>query len=282
MTDQQQLPSEGQQLPASDQTNNGFSIPESYSGKEWAKNIKGSDDLWSQLANAQSMIGKKSAPSADAPDAEWDAFYTASGRPETPDKYKFSDIEGLPEGVDLNQFKEKAAAILHSAGLNQRQADKVWKQYISSELSSANESKLGNETKQKELDTEFDALTKEHFGDKFEAASSVATEMLNASVPQAMRNAIAEAAPKTQVAMIAALSSARAEIDAVKKKYGAEGSMTSGGQTSSQSIEETRAELAGLRTSKAGKDFLNPDHKKTTARINELAGVVSNYYKNPA
>ena len=89
----------------------GFSIPDKYKDAGWAKDIKSSEDLWKMNANAQSLIGKRPAgiPSNDASEEEWEKFYNTLGRPEEPSAYKFSDIEGLPEGVDLTSHTEKFA-----------------------------------------------------------------------------------------------------------------------------------------------------------------------------
>jgi len=159
------------------QTN--FSVPQEYADRGWAEKIKSPEDLWKGYDNAQSLLGKRPAgvPQPDAPDEEWDKFYAAAGRPESPDKYTLSDVEGTPEGVDLTPYKQKASAILHAAGLNPKQADRVWKQYVQEELKSTTEGKAKYEAKQKELDAQFDALTKEHFGDKFESANATAIEM---------------------------------------------------------------------------------------------------------
>lgn len=267
---------------ASQQPTNNFSIPQEYSDRGWAEKIKSPDDLWKAYDNAQSLLGKRPAgiPQHDAPDEEWDKFYAAAGRPESPDKYQLPDkIDGMPDGVDLSPFKQKASSILHAAGLNQKQAERVWKQYIAEELKSSSESKAKYEQTQKEMDAEFDKLSKELFGDKYDAASAAAQELIKASVPEQMRGFIADALPKQQVAMIAALSAAKTQIDEIKKKYGAEASITSGQQASGQSEEDIRKELATLRTSQAAKDFLHADHKKTMARINELIPILHNLKK---
>lgn len=281
MTDQQPAPSNAPDQQSA--ANNNFAVPQEYSDRGWAEKIKSPDDLWKAFDNAQSLLGKRPAgiPQIDAPDEEWDKFYAAAGRPESPDKYQLPDkIDGLPDGIDLSPFKEKASSILHAAGLNQKQAERVWKQYISEELKTAQESKAKYEQTQKEMDAEFDKLSKELFGDKYDTATAAAQELIKASVPEQMRSFIAEAPPKTQVALIAALNFAKTQIDEIKKKYGAEASITSGQQASGQSIEDTRKELAALRTSQPAKDFLHPEHKKTMARINELVPIVQGYYKN--
>lgn len=73
------LGAEAQPAPAND-----FSIPQEYADRGWSSKIKSTDDLFKAYDNAQSLIGKKSvAPAEDAPQEEWDAYYSAL-RPESP------------------------------------------------------------------------------------------------------------------------------------------------------------------------------------------------------
>lgn len=277
MSEEQNQDGQSQQTD-SQQTD--FTVPEAYAGKEWAKNIKSSDDLWGQFANAQTLIGKRGIPSADAPDEEWDKFYAATGRPEKPE-YDLPDVDGLPEGVDLAPYKQKAMPIFHAAWLNQKQAERAWKAYIEAEMQYANESKSKIEGSQKELDAQFDEMAKSAFGDNFDKASETAQKFLNENVDEKLRVVIASADPKTQLAIISAVNASQTKMAELKKQYGAEGDIASGdGKASGSSIEETRKELAELRTSAAAKDFLHKDHKKTMERIQELSGAVGRHYKS--
>jgi hypothetical protein len=265
------------------QTGESFAVPDAYKGKGWTESVKSVDDLWKLNDNAQSLIGKRPAgiPSADAPTEEWDKFYAAAGRPEKPEAYQFSDVEGIPEGADLGPIKEKAATILHKAGLTQKQADEVWKLYLGSELAAVGEGKAAMEAKQAELDKEFDKVTAEMFGDSYDTAAKSAQELIIRHVPEEARGAYEALAdnPKAMAVVIKALSGASAEIEKVKKEYGAEGKITSGDQSASISIDEARKELAALRISKEAKDFTDPKNKATIARIDELSGMVSRHYQ---
>jgi len=262
--------------------NNNFSIPEPYQGKDWAKSIKTADDLWKLTDNAQSLIGKRPAgiPSSDAPDEEWNKFYNALGRPEKPDLYQLPDIEGLPEGADLSPYKQKAASIAHEVGLSPKQAEKLWNLYIKEELGAVSKTKEAQEAKQKELDAEYDKITAEVFGDKYDVSAKAAQDLITRHVPEEMIEAYQSLAdnPKAMAAVIKALSGANEEIAKLKKEYGAEGTITSGSQTTGQSIEDIRKELATLRTSKEARDFTHPDNKKTMDRIAELSGAVKQHY----
>lgn len=283
MTEQVQTPQpNASPAPAQETANNNFTVPDAYKDRGWSEKIKSPDDLWKTLDNAQSLIGKRPAgvPSQDASEEEWNKFYAAAGRPEKPDAYQFSDVEGLPEGFDPAPYKQKAATILHQAGLNQKQADAVWKMFISEELKAAGESKGNSEKQQAELDAEFDKIVSETFGDKYDAAAKTTQEMIAKHVPQNLIGVYDQIAenPKVLAAVIAAVNGAAQEIAEVKKKYGAEDKLSSGNATGAQSIDEVRKELAGLRTSKEARDFTHPDHKKTVERINALSDTVKRHF----
>lgn len=259
-----------------------FAIPEAYTSKDWASKIKSQDDLWKSMDNAQSLLGKRPTgiPYNDASDAEWDAFYKAAGRPDNPE-YDFKDPEGVPEGFDTASYKKAAAEILHAAGLNSRQANKVYQMFLQSELGAYTQSKEVAATREKELDNEYDTLTKEHFGDNYDAAQKATFDAFERYSPQSLKAAFAEIAdkPRALTAVVATINGMKNELDNLRKEYGAEGALSSGGQASSASIENQRDELATLRASKAARNFLDPEHKKTMERINELSSSVSRYYQ---
>lgn len=276
MTEEQVTPAESQTSEPSS-----FSIPEEYADRGWAEKIKTPDDLWKQLDNTQSLLGKRPAgiPQDDATPEQWDEFYKAKGRPDSPDKYELSDPEGLPDDIDLSPFKAKAQPILHAAGLSPKEAERVWSEYLKAEMSAADAIKASHAEATAKYDEEFDALAKEKFGDNYDAANEAAQKFLNESLDEKLRLNIAEADPRTQVALIAAASEMQNKINAIKKEYSGEDTITVGDQASGTSITEARGELAKLRASAAAKDFTHPESAKTRARIEELSGIVQRHYK---
>lgn len=112
-TDVNDLGSTTQPETPSEPQTTGFSVPDAYKESGWAANIKSVDDLWSQHANAQKLIGKKTIgiPTADSSENEIEEFY-AKVRPESIDKYDF-DLEG-----DTDYFKD----IFFKNGISSRQA----------------------------------------------------------------------------------------------------------------------------------------------------------------
>jgi hypothetical protein len=259
-----------------------FSVPEAYQGKGWVEKVKSNDDLWKTLDNAQSLLGKRPAgiPTNDAPQEEWDKFFQ-SARPADPNGYQLPDIEGLPEGVDLASYKAEASQLLYKAGLTQKQAAIVWDEYLKMEMGHAKDTEAKMAEQAKALDAEFDELVKETFGDKYDVSAKAAQDLINAYVPDKLKNILKEEAvnnPKVLTATIAALAGAQSEIDKIKKEYGAEGSITSGGQVTGGNIEEVRKELADARTKVGTLDPFSPERRKMEDRIKELSGIVQKAY----
>lgn len=235
-----------------------------------------SEALWKTLDNAQSLIGRKSVPAPDAPDDVWQQYY-AQLRPETADKYSLPDIDGMPEGVDLTPQKTRAMELFHKNGLSQRQAESLWKDYLSGELESVKSIQAKSAEQEAALDKEFDALSAKLFGDKYAEKERAAQEMIRLHVPEELRDSMNDVAknPRALAAVISALSAASEQISKVKAEYGAEDKINGNvGQVASSSLDDMRKELAALRTSPAARDFTNPDNRKTLERINALSSSV--------
>lgn len=263
------------QAPAQPTSN--FSIPTEYQDRGWAEKIKSSDDLFKAYDNAQSLIGKRPAgiPSQDASDAEWDNFYKAVGRPDDA-KYDFKDPEGLPEGFDTSSFKEQASQILHKAGLSQKQADLVYNEYLKLELAGIGQKQEQSKAQQAELDKQYEALTKEHFGDNAAEYEEAFKREFERHVPQSLKPTLQKLTdmPDVLTALMAYTKGKQGEIN----QYKPEGKLTTGNQTQGQSIEDVRRELATLRTSKEARDFTSPKNKEVKERIGALQSIVDGYY----
>lgn len=256
-----------------------FAVPDAYKDRGWVEKVKSPDDLWKTLDNAQSLLGKRPAgiPANDAPQEEWDKFYQAA-RPESPDKYVLSDIEGLPEGLDLAPHKASAQKLMYEAGLTPKQADALWKQYIGLELGAAAKNQ---EEAAADLDKRYDETLTKTFGDKRETSEKVAQDMINDFVPEGLRENVKALVkdPEAMVGMIALANGLHAELERVKKEYGAEGKLPDGGdRPPAEDISETVAKLSKLRLSAEAQDFTKPGHKKAMDEIAALQAVVARHY----
>ena len=266
-----------------------FSVPEAYKDAGWAQNIKSPDDLWGQFANAQTLIGKRPAgiPTMDAPDTEWDKFHNLM-RPESPDKYTLSDIENVPEGLDLAPYKQSALQMFHDAGLNAKQADKLWKAYIGTELESVKGMQGKAAETQAAMDKEFDALSAKLWGDKYKDVEAKSLETLKLAVPDELKDAIPYIAenPKALAATMklveyadAQTAQLRAELADVKKKYGAEDKLNSGAQSGSTSKDDVVSKLTDLNMKVRGMDPFSLERKQAISDIEELRGQLARMSK---
>jgi hypothetical protein len=265
-------PSQQASPPASD----AFVVPDAYKDRGWVEKVKSPDDLWKTLDNAQSLLGKRPAgiPANDAPDAEWEAFYKVA-RPESADKYTLSDIEGLPEGVDLTPYKADAQKLMFEAGLTQRQADALWKQYVGIELGAVGKT-------QEALDKRYDEIAPKVLGEKHADLAKVALDALNELVDADYRTSFVNN-PEGMVAFIQTVNKLQekhsAELAKVRAEYGAEGKLPDGGQqVPAVEINDVVTKQAKLRISAAAQDFTHPDHKKTMDEIKALEAVVARHY----
>ena len=283
MTTEYAAPNESVSEPTTQATSetipaSSFEIPAEYADKGWTEKVKSSDDLWKTTANLQEMIGKRPAgiPTNDASDADWDTFYKAAGRPDEA-KYEFSEIEGLPEGFDAEGYKTTAAEILHAAGLSQKQADNVYKAFMANELKSVSEQSAASTEAQAALDVEFDSITKEHFGDGYEAAEKAAIEAFNRHTPQSLKDSLTalEDHPKALAAVVAAINGIKGEADQVRREYGAEGKITTGGQSASETSQDVRSQLADVNFKLYGMNFQQEGYDALIAKQAELRAINS-------
>jgi hypothetical protein len=100
------------------------SLDQSIQGEVMLDNLGDFHGLMKQFVHAQKNIGKDKIvlPNDKSTDNDWDEFYRATGRPDTPDKYNFVKDEAIAEHYDdamLSKFMEGA----HKVGLNQKHMD---------------------------------------------------------------------------------------------------------------------------------------------------------------
>jgi len=127
------------------------------------------DDALRALVGAQDLIGKKGLiqPDENSSKDEWDNFYKDLGRPESAEKYTLPEIEGLPEGLPIddnltNDFKAWA----HEAGLNQNQVNLVYGKYQTSMATMFNGIEEAKVTAKNEAETDLRAEWGKAFPEK--------------------------------------------------------------------------------------------------------------------
>jgi hypothetical protein len=264
-------------------TQSSFPAPAEYADQAWTSKINSVEDLWKNAANANSLIGKRGEyepPAQDADAESWESYYDKL-RPT--DDYKFDDVEGIPDGVDISSHQKDAKQIMREVGLTQKQANDLWQKYMGLEISAFEKNGQALKDHQEALDNEFDELSGKMFGDQYDAKAESAKALFNKFAPDELKPTLAELGehPKLMAAMIHVLSSASAEIGAVKKEYGAEDKLPAdGGGGVSSNIDDIRKELAQLRTGESAKNFTHPEHKQTIERIKTLQDGLRRHYNS--
>jgi len=142
--------------------------------------FKTPNDLAKSYKNLESKLGKDKilAPKDDWTEKEWGAFYKASGRPDTHDGYQLTSVE-LPEGMTLAEDNSAFQQMAFNRGLNQAQADGLYKDWVAARVDDFNSAKTTAEEARTTASTE---LRKE-WGAKYEKNLKLAerTFMENAS-----------------------------------------------------------------------------------------------------
>lgn len=94
--------------------------------------IKDLNGLAKSYVHAQRMIGKDkiTIPQEGADPSEWDGFYERLGRPGD-GNYKLDPAGLMPEDLPFDpQVLDRFKKVFHAAGLNQKQAEGVFKNYL--------------------------------------------------------------------------------------------------------------------------------------------------------
>ena len=85
--------------------------------------------------NAQKMIGNNvGVPGKDASDEEWGEFYAKTGRPDDPDGYQLTPVEGQERLAISPESMTGFRAEAHRLGLSQRQADGLMQFYLKEQI----------------------------------------------------------------------------------------------------------------------------------------------------
>ena len=236
-----------------------FSVPDTYKDREWVKGIDSTEKLWAKLDGTQSLIGKRPAgiPEASAPKEQWDAFYKTLGRPEQPDAYQFKPLEG--QKTDEN-FDKTIKSVFHEAGLTAKQADIIYSK-VSAQLM---ESSKAQRESAAAADAEFEKITNETFGPNKEKVLELSRKLLMQYGPAGMMPQLEKLSNEHLVIVAGALN------NIAQKFISADQLPDGGGSTGGNSIENNRAEARKLMASDAFKDPMHKDHDTTVAKVNEL------------
>lgn len=158
-----------------------FTVPEEFREEKWAEDLKTQEDVWSKLAGAQKLIGRKGIikPDDNAPKEEWDSFYNAQGRPENVEGYEFKrTVEELKDIPRNPEFDNKIKNAFHELGISKELGEKLTGKY--EEI--IYEYHKPNLEKQAQVEQEFQQLTHKVFGDEKQSAMEDFKEVMRDSL----------------------------------------------------------------------------------------------------
>ena len=113
-------------------------IPEAYRADPSFAKYKSQDEFFKGMQNLQKLLGKREIvniqgielPGEKATDDDYNQFFNRIGRPESADKYVLPEDVKAPEGFDIAAERKTFQDLVHRAGLNNRQAATLFKEYM--------------------------------------------------------------------------------------------------------------------------------------------------------
>jgi len=241
-----------------------FAIPDVYKDKPWAAKVKSSDDLWKQLENTQSLIGKKAiAPDFKTATPKEIEDYYAQMRPADKSEYQFDETIA-PEQ------KGAYADLLHKHGISAKQGNDLIKDYVA----------LQNTQAAKLFDNDaFVADMKKSFGDNYkEVAFKEVSDILKSQLSEADFKMIDIDMPNVYAAAVykatAKLQKDYKELAAnLHKKYGVTESAAAANAPATVGTVDIESQANKLRDDIKAISRRNHTAEEKQALVNQLANL---------
>jgi hypothetical protein len=271
MAEEQQVaeaPVETGQAPSEDWK---ASLPEDIRDNQLIHNANSIESLAKTAIHAQSMIGadKLAIPGKWANDDDWSNVYSKLGRPENADGYKLELKEGAKVDKDIDAWYRGLA---HKAGLNDRQANTIFQEYMSKEA----ELKAANAPPSPEdveiIKGEAELALKKEWGKAYDSKMKEARNVLSEFAPKDFDQLVTqEGLPLgNDPVFIKTLANIGSYITG---KLG-EDKMIGGKEAQQYTPADAEKEIAALRGDPRDGgpywDKKHPDHMRTVQQVQEL------------
>lgn len=248
-----------------------FSVPDAYKDKPWAKGIDSTDKLWAMNDGAQELIGKRPAgiPAPDAPQAEWDKFYEAVGRPKTATEYQFDygkNADGTLKTAPDAKWEAGIKEMMFKHGVTSKQAVAMQKDFDGIVANMIKEK--GIQTAQE--NTDFSKTATELFGAERDNVLANGKALLTEHVKDPRIQAALAKLPNEALMILAATMKSFSDKyikspSAPTNPPGASGTGVNGSGKAEMMTEARR-----LMTTPEYSNSMHPDNAKTLARVNQL------------
>ena len=248
------------------------SLPEDIQNNSLIHNIDSVEGLAKTAIHAQSMVGaeKIAIPGNWANDDDWNGVYTKLGRPESSDGYDLKNPEGV-DNID-NDVKGWYQGLAHEAGLNNRQAQKIYDAYIAKSAEMAPENTELSEEQIEIQKGETELTLKKEWGKAFDDKLDAAKGVLAKFAPEGF----AETLTKDGMPLGNSPDFIKTMADIgsfINSKVG-EDKIVGDKQTPALTPQDAQKEIAILRGDPKDKgpywNNKHPDHAATVAEVSRL------------
>lgn len=226
-------------------------LPEDVRGAGWLKDVNTFGDFVKKSAGAQSLLGQRAVPDANATPEQWDAWFAQVNAPSKPDAYAMPDkIDGIPDEYVKNAQEAK---VLHAAMAAGRILPAQAKAFTTALLK---QTYAAEQAEQKADEEAFDKLMNGLFGQNRGAIQENGKKYIASVVPAEIQGQFGKLSNEAWAVLIAA-------TDAIAKKFGQEDNFR-GGQAAGSGGAETEDQLKGqMRDIMAQKEYQDPLMNKT-------------------
>lgn len=156
-------------------------LPEELRQEECWDVVKDFPGMAKQFVNQRKAIGKDKivVPNEKSTPEEWDAFYNAVGRPQTPDDYKVDVPEDLQEIFSPERLQE-AQKLAHSLGVSNKQ----FSAFMQHEMQAAVKLLEAEEAEELKAKQGAEEVLRKEFGGAYEERLHVANRVVQEAFPK--------------------------------------------------------------------------------------------------
>lgn len=128
-------------------------LDETIRAEPYFAEVKDVQSVFKSVIAARSMVGKDKmvVPNENSSEGDWDAAYTALGRPDTAADYNFQRPEEFPEELYNTDLANAAQDMFHKMGLSHKQANTLLAWNLEQTLSAVKQQEIDAELQQKTL-----------------------------------------------------------------------------------------------------------------------------------